>query len=121
VLEMKLRILVLCLAGLSAAACNKDSTQIKAAEAAKAAVTAVLKDPDSAQFRNIVILESGTVCGEVNAKNSFGGYTGFDKFYYLEGEDLLDPDKNDRVFIVGSLDLNDYVNNYVYSKVCKDG
>lgn len=34
-----------------------------------------LKDPDSAKFRNIY-----EVCGEVNAKNSYGAYTGFKKF-----------------------------------------
>ncbi|MBP5790611.1 MAG: hypothetical protein J6W29_10330 [Neisseriaceae bacterium] len=34
-----------------------------------------LKDPSSAQFRNQV-----EFCGEVNAKNAFGGYTGFKKF-----------------------------------------
>ena len=35
-----------------------------------------LKDPDSAQFQNIE-----GYCGEVNAKNSYGGYIGFKKFY----------------------------------------
>lgn len=44
-----------------------------------------LKDPSSVQFRNIYInsLKTGatSVCGELNAKNSFGGYTGFNAFY----------------------------------------
>lgn len=43
-----------------------------------------LKDPGSAQFRGIqaVTKQDGTifVCGEVNGKNSFGGYTGFEPF-----------------------------------------
>lgn len=47
-----------------------------------------LKDPSSAQFRNIravdVTLENGTkerrVCGELNGKNSFGAYVGFEMF-----------------------------------------
>ncbi|WP_156189126.1 hypothetical protein [Acinetobacter indicus] len=34
-----------------------------------------LKDPDSAEIRN----HNGN-CGEVNSKNSFGGYTGFKRF-----------------------------------------
>ncbi|NNH02217.1 hypothetical protein HLH18_15605 [Acinetobacter sp. ANC 5414] len=34
-----------------------------------------LKDPDSAEIRN----RNGN-CGEVNSKNSFGGYTGFRRF-----------------------------------------
>lgn len=49
-----------------------------------------LKDPDSAQFRNLVVRkifkDNGTVlynvCGEINAKNSFGGYVGFRPFYF---------------------------------------
>lgn len=47
-----------------------------------------LIDPESARFRNIravdVTTNSGKtirrVCGEVNAKNSIGGYTGFSMF-----------------------------------------
>lgn len=42
-----------------------------------------LKDPASAQFRNVFISSiSGkrVVCGEVNARNSYGGLTGFERF-----------------------------------------
>jgi hypothetical protein len=53
-----------------------------------------LKDPDSARFRNVVYygsyikfkdgkrvrLGTHTICGEVNAKNSFGGYGGYREF-----------------------------------------
>ena len=43
-----------------------------------------LKDPFSAVFRNEdIYLDVGgnkTVCGEVNSKNSFGAYTGFQKY-----------------------------------------
>jgi len=46
---------------------------------AKALVLASLKDPASAQFRNLRKNFNG-VCGEVNAKNAFGGYTGFKTF-----------------------------------------
>jgi len=42
---------------------------------AKIALKNFLKDPDSAQIRN----QHG-FCGEVNSKNSFGGYTGFKRF-----------------------------------------
>ena len=58
------------------------------AEEAKSAVRALLKDPGSAQFRNIYSRGMGgkpipgaAVCGEVNAKNSYGGYIGFTRFY----------------------------------------
>ncbi|WP_164881673.1 hypothetical protein [Paenirhodobacter populi] len=43
-------------------------------------VTRSMKDPDSARFGNIAAAKSGQgaviVCGFVNGKNSFGGYTG---------------------------------------------
>jgi hypothetical protein len=47
------------------------------------AIRAKLKDPDSAEFRNVNFYAGGGVpmaCGEVNAKNGFGGYTGFEPF-----------------------------------------
>jgi len=51
---------------------------------AQDSVKRLLKDPDSAKFRNIFVNKSKkgftVVCGEVNAKNSFGGYTGFQRF-----------------------------------------
>jgi hypothetical protein len=42
-----------------------------------------LKDPESATFRNVHFYSGGgtpVVCGEVNARNGFGGYTGFERF-----------------------------------------
>lgn len=42
-----------------------------------------LKDGESAKFRN-----QHEMCGEVNAKNSFGGYTGFTR-YILTSEKLF--------------------------------
>lgn len=48
------------------------------------AMESVLKDADSAKFKNIRYAEaspdSWTMCGEVNAKNSYGGYAGFETF-----------------------------------------
>lgn len=38
-------------------------------------VRGTLKDGDSAKFRN-----QWELCGEVNAKNSFGAYTGFQRY-----------------------------------------
>jgi len=61
----------------------------------KSAVLAKLKDPDSAQFRNIKVnldvpipsaaargATEDAVCGEVNSKNSFGGYGGYSPFIW---------------------------------------
>lgn len=45
-------------------------------------VTSRLKDPASAQFQDVTYDASSRVaCGQVNAKNSFGGYTGFQQFW----------------------------------------
>jgi hypothetical protein len=44
--------------------------------AAKKAVTANLKDPDSARFGKFTEFGTNTACLSVNAKNSMGGYTG---------------------------------------------
>lgn len=52
-------------------------------------IRARMKDPDSAEFRNSRFYSGGpapAVCGEVNAKNSFGGFTGFERFI-ASGED----------------------------------
>lgn len=67
--------------------------------AAERAVRASLKDPDSAQFKDVYAnytVEFGVVaCGQVNAKNSLGGYTGFKRFVsggksvIFEGQDNI--------------------------------
>ncbi len=52
-----------------------------------------LKDPDSAKFRDEK-LSRDALCGEVNAKNSMGGYTGYKRFiadslfFVIEDEDV---------------------------------
>lgn len=47
----------------------------------KEAVLSRLKDPNSANFKDLQVLEGGrALCGLVNAKNSYGGYTGFKLF-----------------------------------------
>lgn len=50
-------------------------TEIRNQRVAREFVGGVLKDPASAEFRN----QHG-LCGEVNSKNSFGGYVGFKRF-----------------------------------------
>jgi len=49
--------------------------EIRNQRVAREFVGGVLKDPGSAEFRN----QHG-LCGEVNSKNSFGGYVGFRRF-----------------------------------------
>lgn len=51
--------------------------------AGKDAIRQQLKDPDSAKFRNVHFYSGGGIpvtCGEVNARNGFGGYSGFERF-----------------------------------------
>ena len=43
----------------------------------------MLRDPDSAKFRNLELGSfegSEVVCGEVNSANGFGGMAGFERF-----------------------------------------
>jgi hypothetical protein len=51
-------------------------------------VRAVLRDPDSARFGSSIV-RNGTVCGYVNAKNAFGGYTGPREFLARKGYALV--------------------------------
>lgn len=54
-----------------------------------------LKDADSAKFKNVRLgigENKNIICGEVNAKNGFGGYSGFFTFMamYVGPEDYQD-------------------------------
>jgi len=53
--------------------------------ALKRSVSENLKDPDSAKFKDVGYDTRGDKCGMVNAKNSFGAYTGFQRFTVLKG------------------------------------
>lgn len=83
---------------------------------AKETVASQLRDPESAQFRNIIktektsLLEFGivTVCGEVNGKNAFGGYVGFQRF--------VSQPKSDRVYMENSWNTFDSL----WSRHCSD-
>jgi hypothetical protein len=72
-------------------------------------VTEGFKDPDSATFRNLTtspVEEDGDqlVCGELNAKNSYGAYTGYQRFSVKKdgGKPLIWNDKFQRE-VYGSL------------------
>lgn len=63
------------------AGCDNNSTssrsdmESKLRFAAENAVKTRLKDPKSAEILGMVVFDN-VVCGSVNSKNSFGGYTG---------------------------------------------
>jgi hypothetical protein len=62
---------------------------------AQAGLKKRLKDPDSAQFKSTYLSrKSGTpvACGEVNSKNSFGGYSGFKLFLGMGDIVVLEED-----------------------------
>lgn len=69
-------------ASTAAWAAPKDS---KLVLASKELVTNSMKDPESVRFRNVRVFRGVAVCGEVNAKNSYGGYVGFKRFFVLAG------------------------------------
>ena len=60
-------------------------------ERAKEAVKNMMKDPDSAKFKDLIAGQVSKdkkkhVCGMVNSKNSMGGYVGYKGFVYIDGE-----------------------------------
>lgn len=60
---------------------------VKFVEAAKLETARDLRDPSSAQFRDLMLAHTDTrkvLCGEINAKNAFGAYTGFVGFVAIE-------------------------------------
>jgi hypothetical protein len=67
-----------------------ESTQMAWIGKSQKGIKTKLRDPDSAQFRDVRFYSGGptpVVCGEVNSKNGFGGYGGFQRFI-ASGENL---------------------------------
>ncbi|GAB2314504.1 hypothetical protein SGMN_18190 [Stenotrophomonas geniculata] len=114
---MRNRMLMILLMG-SLAGCSPSEEELEKekTEAIRAAVEAgvrkALKDPDSARItvRQVFALYDGTVaCGTVNAKNSFGGYTGEMKF------DIgINPDGSPAAPTIA----NDEMSNAVFAAMC---
>ncbi|ECK7391419.1 hypothetical protein FRN05_17405 [Salmonella enterica subsp. enterica] len=63
---------------------------VKSISTAQVAVKGLLKDPSSAKFSGDRLARSGAVCGYVDAKNSFGVYTGKERYVYSGGAYLDD-------------------------------
>ena len=78
---------------------------------AKLAAAHDLKDPASAEFREIHNLQRITtvggnlslICGEVNSKNGYGAYGGFTPFFYVSAHALpkLTPEGAHAINVVG--------------------
>ncbi len=82
------KLAIVVLAAITLAGCNPSGSD--AVRVAKKEISSGLKDPDSVQFRDVFFhpdIEqpksgaSGYVCGQLNAKNSYGAYIGFERFY----------------------------------------
>lgn len=69
-------------------------TDYQLKRAAQEEVARALADPESARFRDVHVVRAA-VCGQVNAKNRLGGYTGFSDFVYLEGSAAIAVDNDD--------------------------
>jgi hypothetical protein len=92
-MKSKLLVFSLIVGGLSACASqpskppvvwSKEAATSEEIVDAKETVVGQLKDPESARFGEIWAMSGTngkrTICGYVNAKNSFGGYTGKQMF-----------------------------------------
>lgn len=87
---------------IAAATCTIAQTKAEIAgfvPQAKSYLTQGFKDPNAAQFRGLYVTKAGPaliLCGEVNAKNGFGAYVGFRRFYAAlddkQIEGATDPD-----------------------------
>jgi len=77
---------------------DKQKAQI---EVAAQKVKESLLDSDSAKFRN----QKGN-CGEVNAKNRMGGYTGFTRYIYFPEDKsvIIESDAKDSIFTAQVVD-----------------
>ncbi|WAJ29331.1 hypothetical protein [Antarcticirhabdus aurantiaca] len=100
-MNLKIALVALPLAALaiSASASAQEIRDITPEERAKveAAVRKKLLDPDSAQFQDVraSVSDSGliTVCGKVNAKNQYGGYSGRKLFHTFIAKDDNDSSR----------------------------
>lgn len=54
---------------------------VGAEDEARKAVARNLRDPASAQFRDVAVYDK-YVCGEINGKNGMGAYAGFLRFWF---------------------------------------
>lgn len=79
------------------------------AKTSRGAVVSILKDPSSAQFRGMFLSHGReltstsvahpvTLCGEINAKNTYGGYVGFRRFVARPNYALIQQDDNGSLF-----------------------
>jgi len=84
---------------------EREKQNVIAVDNAEASVKSSLKDPSSAMFSGGFVTSDGAVCGYVNAKNSFGAYSGNSRYISVGGNSSIDD---------GSQDFND-----LWLKLCR--
>lgn len=72
-------------ANTSPAALRTVAVPARTMAAYQAAVADTLRDPESARFRGVRVVREAdggnALCGELNARNAYGGYVGYEAFY----------------------------------------
>ena len=83
-----IKITISCLIFLSCMEANANQIRV-VIEKGKSAVSYAMKDPESTKFREITVHKKSSgpymVCGQINAKNSYGGYIGYQGFMVSVG------------------------------------
>lgn len=81
-----MRLLITTALALALAACGKSAEQKQREDMALLSsqgekyVKEKILEPSQAQFRNQFIGKGGAPCGEVNTKDAFGGYIGYQRY-----------------------------------------
>jgi hypothetical protein len=90
--EKYMRLLITTALMLALAACGKSAEQKQREDMALLSsqgekyVREKILEPSQAQFRNQFIGKGGAPCGEVNAKDAFGAYIGFQRYISVARE-----------------------------------
>lgn len=107
---------------------------VRATETIKMRVINHFKDPESVQIRGVQLYRqvpadgtgaevlSYTLCGEANAKNSFGGYVGYRRFFYTALTDSNGRIREDNNWFELEPDDAQQVNMFIkaYQDQCRD-
>ena len=102
-----------CLSSTSTLAADPAQWDSIAIYNAKATLKTMLRDPASAQFRNVTAYHPASasrvpqiVCGEVNSKNGLGGYSGFQRFVWLPLNAQMKADMKTGSVLIGDSAAN---------------
>lgn len=93
----------------------------KSISEAKIAIEKDLKDPSSAEYRNILEYSDSIVCGEYNAKNGYGAYVGYTEFIFYYGHVLTTPSVSDTELLCSNNPKKIYIYQYLRAeRLCKE-